>query len=252
MMFLKIFSCDTFEEDQERLFQSLRNTEKAKEHTGLFYPGPFRLLILKDGRVVKRGLVSMVPESDAGQLIKRDGLFKIENFRSTEPQFFQELYMSYGARCLIGKYISYEQPVEERIQDLTSLDRTSPELKEQLLKIIKNNKKYFILTGSDSRDKLGCCPSELVTGANRLMSAGILDSYRDPAPGETCPVSIYAFKNEMKITGNDLQFNIDNDFRQVILKKLEKKMNSGFRDFNKMDTSGIYINNSYSCASEIL
>ena len=122
---------------------------------------------------------------------------------------------------------------EDRTTDLTSLDRSSPELKEHLLKLIKNNKKYFILTGSDSRDKLGCCPSELVTGANKLMSAGILDAYQKPAPGETCPVSIYAFKNEMKIIDNDLQFNIDNDFRQIILKKLEKKMNSWFRFLTK-------------------
>lgn len=229
----EVFNYDTFEEDQERLFKLLYDAEKNEDRVSLFYPGPFRLLILNDGSVVKRGQLTMVPKSFMEQLIKRDGLFKIENLKCSEPLFFQELYSSSGASCLLENDFENDLPERERETDFTKLNRISREMKERLLNLIRNNKKYFILTGSDSGDKLGCCPSEVVTEANRLENAGILDAYRQPGADESCPVTIYAFRNEIKTSDNDLQFNIDNDFRQLILQKLQSKTDYHFRDFTR-------------------
>ena len=52
--------------------------------------------------------------------------------------------------------------------------------------------------------------------ADNLVRASILSASREPAAADACPVTIYAFKNEIVSTLGDLQFNRDKDFRQEV------------------------------------
>jgi len=219
----EIFDCNSFEDDSEELFQMISKREKEEEAEDLFYPGPFRLLILKDGRIIKRGQVSRIPKSDVKQLMAKDGLFRIGDKEASPTLFFNELYSANGSMCLLDNLLTSELTEPEREADFTQLRRISPELKEHLLRLIEKNKKYFLLTGSDLSDISGCCPSEIVTEANRLAKAGILDSNTTPETEETCPVTIYAFINEIKNVDNELQFNIDYEFRERVHKIIHDK-----------------------------
>ena len=58
----------------------------------LFYPGPFRYLILDDGTIVSRGKVNDIPEEVSKLLIKKDGLVRAEKEEHAELQYFQVLY----------------------------------------------------------------------------------------------------------------------------------------------------------------
>ncbi len=229
----EIFNCSTFEEDQEKLYQLAKERKKAEGGEELFYPGPFRLLIMSDGRIIRRGQNTLVPKSEAGLLKKKDGLFRLKNFKSIKPEFFSELYRTHGARCLLENYLQYDISESKGETDLSALGKISKELEEHLLKLIEHDRKYFILTGSNTDDISGCCPSEAVTEANRLAKSGILASYNQPVSEDACPVTIYAFKNEISVINNGLHFNIDKDFRQIILKKLKDKSNITFKFLTK-------------------
>jgi hypothetical protein len=229
-----IFNCDSLENDYDELHKMLQDAQPGIELSDLFYPGPFRLLILKDGRVIKRGRNSLVPASFEKQLKNLDNLFKLKNIQSDKIVFFQEIHAQYGSRCLLDIIPVDEVPAEKPETDLSALNKLSPEIKGQLLKLINANKKFFVLIGSDVGDKLGCCPSEVVTAANRLAAAGVLESYRQPVPGETCPVTVYAFRNEMQIKDHDLVFEINENLRKIILDKLNSKTNYSFRHIARL------------------
>jgi hypothetical protein len=102
------------------------------------------------------------------------------------------------------------------IPDLSVLTTVSRDLKNRMLRIIENHKEYFILTGSNREDEFGCCPSDEVTMADNLVRAGILSASRERAAADACPVTIYAFRNEIVSTLGDLQFSQDKDFRQEV------------------------------------
>jgi hypothetical protein len=217
------FNCDTFEGDNEKLFQMVREPETEAKLVSMFYPGPFRLLVLSDGRIIHRGEVTSVSASDADLLIEKEGLFRSSAGNAIEPSFFKELFNLSGARCLLDNKLVRKNSEENAVTDFESLNNISEALKDQLLKLIKDNKKYFILTGSDINDKLGCCPSEMVTEANRLKRAGILDSFGQSAQDDSCTVTTYAFRNEINVVGNEPVFRIDSSFRLNVKDKLEKK-----------------------------
>ena len=217
------FNCDTFESDNEVLYKMIKESAKDSKSADLFYPGPFKLLIMNDGRIIRRGEVTSVPVSDAELLIEKEGLFRSTVSSPVEPAFFRELYKISGSGCLLDKKLIKKNPEKDIAADLGSLNNISENLKEQLLKVIKEERKYFILTGSDKNDKLGCCPSELVTEANRLKRAGILDSFGQSAQDDSCTVTTYAFRNEITVIDNEPVFKIDNSFRLQVKEKLEKK-----------------------------
>jgi hypothetical protein len=228
-----IFNCDTFESDNTQLFQMVKEPGAESELVDLIYPGPFRLLIMEDGRIIHRGQTTRVPKSDVSGLIEKDRLFRNGNESPGQPLFFKEIYRLYGTGCLLDKKIIPELIEKEVTTDFNILKKISDELKEHILNLIRDNKKYFILTGSDTEDKLGCCPSEIITEANRLKRAGILDSFQQSVPDESCPLTIYAFKDEIKINDNDLQFRINDPFRKLVFKNLQNNTGDRFRFYAK-------------------
>jgi hypothetical protein len=227
------FDCNTFESDNEKLFREVKETDEAEKLVNMFYPGPFRLLILDDGRIVHRGESVAVPESETDMLVEKDGLFRSSLGFIREPKGFKEIYRLDGARCLLENRPVFKISSKEVSTNLNALDKISENLKDQLLKLIKENKKYFILTGSDKDDKLGCCPSEIVSEANGLTRSGILGSFRQAVPEESCPVTIYAYKNEIDVIDFKPQFRIDSSFRKIIKDKLQKKSGNKFESFSK-------------------
>jgi len=70
-------------------------------------------------------------------------------------------------------------------------------MKRRLRTVLSRGEEYFILTGSDPGQKDGCCPSNDVGIANRLVEKGILDSRGELANSE-CPVTLYAFATEIR------------------------------------------------------
>jgi hypothetical protein len=219
------FNCDTFEDDNEAMFKMVNESSPGSKFVSMFYPGPFRLLVMNDGRIIRRGEVTAIPVSESELLFARDGLFRSSVSIPAEPSFFRELYKLSGARCLLDKKLIRKNSEVYNVTDFESLKNISETLKDQLLKLIQEGKKYFILTGSDKDDKLGCCPSEMVTEANRLTRAGILDSFGQSPQDDSCTVTTYAFRNEINVVDDEPVFRIDSSFRLQVKEILEKKRN---------------------------
>ncbi len=106
--------------------------------------------------------------------------------------------------------------------DLSALDEMPSETKERLLKLIASQSKYFIITGSDPLDLKGCCPSDGVRAANKLVEAGILQVVQSKSTPDSCPVNIYAFSGEIKKGDSKPEFTVNREFRQNINAYLTK------------------------------
>lgn len=91
------------------------------------------------------------------------------------------------------------------------------------MRLIEEDRKYFILTGSDPSDPFGCCPSEEVAQANRLVRAGILSPWRQGVSSEGCPVTIYAFRGELQLAAGAVQFHPEKAFRERVRAAMEKR-----------------------------
>lgn len=62
------FDCDTFDADSERLVSAVSGIRACDGvYVAAVYPGPFRALVLSDGSVVRRGIASLVGESQVAQ-----------------------------------------------------------------------------------------------------------------------------------------------------------------------------------------
>ena len=187
-----------FETDQSLLFNQLKVLKMNSENRNvLFYPGPFRSLILQDGTMVRRGKWSSIPESMANDLIRKDGLFVLNGNQEVKAPYFQEEYTKYGSACLLDDFKPVAIVRPEIETDFSKFHAISDKFRTRLLRVIDNGKKHFILIGNDASDKLGCCPSEEVTDANFLVKYGILDALAEPIQGDSCPVTMYAFKGEI-------------------------------------------------------
>ena len=141
------FNCDIFEGDKEILNKMISESVKDSKSADLFYPGPFKLLVMNDGRIIHRGEVTAVPVSETQRLIEKEGLFRSSLSSHGEPSFFRELYKVSGSGCLLDKKLIKRDPTEAIVTDLESLNNVSEPLRAQLLKLILEEKKYFILTG---------------------------------------------------------------------------------------------------------
>jgi hypothetical protein len=215
---------DDFDSTLSRLYESLKETRADRENRKmLFYPGPFRLLILQDGTIARRGKWNAIPSTMADQLIHEEGLIISKSVQQEEPVFFQEQYEEMGASALMDELKLEKQEKSEYSTFLNSLEHISKALKDRLLRLINEKKKYFVLVGSDQSDKLGCCPSEEVTEANRLVKSGILTAYSEPDQGEACPLTFYGIKGEMTLADTGLEVNFNDRFRKQIQNRLIRK-----------------------------
>ena len=61
---------------------------------------------------------------------------------------------------------------------------------------------------------MGCCPSDEVGEANRLVEAGVLSAISQEVYGNACPVSYYAFKDEIFVHEEDIQFKKNQEIRR--------------------------------------
>ncbi len=224
------FDCDTFESDVSRLANTLTELPPNEElSTAILYPGPFKILILDDGTMIHRGVPVLVSDSAVRSLIKSDKCIQLigklaEN--AEKPINFIDAYKNQGAVCLIEipEISSQLDPVNTT--DLSILDESPAEMKQRLVKLIESDSEYFIITGSDARDLNGCCPSDGVKAANRLVEAGVLQVARADSAPDACPVNIYAFSGEMRAKDTRPQFTINQEFRQEIKNYINRKEKS--------------------------
>ena len=181
---------DPFLADAKRLVAWLGLPAGTKDRVVVFYPGPFKLLILKDGAIVRRGQPIRLPAEQAKELEQQEGAWLNPKIWSvaTDPRNYAALYRERGAICLLE---SLDPP------DLDALDSAPETMRKRLLTLIERGEDYFLLTGSDPGQKDGCCPSNDVGAANQLVQAGIL-SATDSMTNPDCPVTIYAFASEIR------------------------------------------------------
>ncbi len=218
----ELFEWDNFEKLLEKLFSIVREKKHQEEFKDMFYPGPFKLLVLADGTIVHRGRINKVPVKETRKLVKTDGLFSFDGQTAGQHESFTELYLVEGPRCLLKKTQRAIVTGNDPVPELSMLTTISRDLKNRMLRIIESQKDYFILTGSNREDEFGCCPSDEVTMADNLVRAGILSASHERTAADACPVTIYAFSNEIVSTLGNLQFRQDKDFRQEVRYRLKK------------------------------
>lgn len=100
------------------------------------------------------------------------------------------------------------------IINLKALEDAPDEMKQRILRLIESNSEFFIISGSDPLDLKGCCPSDGVGAANRLVDAGILQVVRRKSENNSCPVNIYALSGEIKTDGIEPEFIINRQLRE--------------------------------------
>lgn len=206
------FDCDTFEADAATLAASL-STSVAGERTSIFYPGPFKLLILRNGDLVRRGQAVAVDAALAKELMAKDGA--ITAAAGVEPSNYLREYAERGALCLLGELPFRESRSPARAPDLEAVVDASGPMRRRLLKLIERGDDYFILVGSDPADAEGCCPSDDVGRANALVKAGVLESWQASAEA-SCPSTVYALAGEIAARGGQPAFTKNEGLRSSV------------------------------------
>ena len=217
------FDCDTFEADAKALAASLNPPPARESGTPLLYPGPFKLLILRDGTMLRRGRLELLSRDHAEELKTRDAAWidppGIPG-PAVKPENFIERYRSEGAACLLGD-LSLQPRAAGKDPEFDALDELPAAMKRRLLAVLSRNEDYFILTGSDPAQKDGCCPSNDVGVAHRLVEAGILDSHGAGANSD-CPLTLYAFSSEIRAGVGKPTFVRSDAFRAAVRERLER------------------------------
>jgi hypothetical protein len=231
------FDCNTFEADAARLAQvSFAVIPASEARTAVCYPGPFRLLVLRDGSMLRRGVPLSIPASLVDDLRLRDHLVVLPDggLDGVRPApLYPVLYRSEGPRCLLaGPATGSAEPVPETGASpfgagtvpraaREALNRTSKEMRLRLRRAITREEPYLVLTGSDPEQMGGCCPSTLVGAANRLVEAGLLVCYRPPAPPDACTTTLYAFAGELAVQAGEPRFTVNPELRRTLASALE-------------------------------
>jgi hypothetical protein len=211
------FDCDTFQSDAVALASTLAGRAPSAERLAVFYPGPFRLLILADGTLIRRGRSTLVPAAAARELEAKDGA-RVGDAQGEEPENYVTLFKARGAACLLDELGA--PPGPGRPTDLGVLADASDVMRRRLLAMIARGDPYFILTGSDPSQKDGCCPSNEVGEANALVRGGILEALDGPG-NASCPVTVYAFQGEI-VQGKSPDFKRNGPLRQSVSERIQR------------------------------
>lgn len=240
------FNCDTLERDSAALMDKLSNMPAAAglEFRAVLYPGPFRLLVLDDGSVVRRGVPVRIAEDQAAKLAGSDGLLPWPDTAGAVAQPAGQYRMIYNAQGAAGVFDAVsvktgEVPVRKTVDvDGMTFASCLPELVEQLRRMIERNAPYVVFSGSDPADPLGCCPSEQVGQANRLVAAGVLSKFDQPAPPDSCTTAFFAFAGEIEIADGAPVFRINTEMRSkvatVLGAGLDRSAGSGSRQLLRL------------------
>jgi hypothetical protein len=237
----KPFDCDDFDANVEELGRMLASVQPEVRRTTLFYPGPFRKLLLRDGSIVERGRLNSVPESLSSALIKKDLCLRASGQLQPDPVFFQRIDSGEGVALLLEHREDGAFVANEKERDFSVLRTLKPALRRRLRSMIESGKKYMVLTGSDPLEIHGCCPSSEVGEANRLVRSGILDAVRHPLPSDACPVTTYAFRGEISMHQDGMNVAIDEDLRHEVLQRLRIAFAGGARAILKWLLIGILV-----------
>jgi hypothetical protein len=207
-------------------------TISAQQMRAVFYPGPFSLLVLKDGSILRRGAVTSIPASLVADLQSRDGLIPVPSEHTWEAgraAHYPRIYKTLGSGCLLdvvvearrdaagsGELDALKSDTAAAVSDpdWEALRDTTHDIRQRLLRLLECAEPYFVLSGSDPRDSGGCCPSAEVGAANRLVDGGVLACYRTPGPPDACSTTIYAFAGEICITDGRPHFTINTRVRE--------------------------------------
>lgn len=219
----KIFDCNTLEDDLSFLYKKLKDVRIEEVRVNAFYPGPFKILILSDGTIVRRGKVNSIPEVQQYQLAGSDRIQQATSEVENCAVYFQEQYPQHGSLCLTDEESFRRGQIKsvDYATDLNALTGIHRKIRHRLTDLVESNRKYFILTGSDPSDDLGCCPSNEVGEANRLVRSGILSSVAQEGHNDACPVTIYAFQGEIVQNENDLHFELNEELRRLVMPRLK-------------------------------
>lgn len=185
------FDCDTLADDAARVASGVEGTEEPPARA-VVYPGPFRYAVARDGTLLHRGVPAAVPESLA-EALKSAGRAVEVRLRAPPARRFQDLYGRYGPLFLVGRGAG-EAPA--RMPDFGALEGLSDPLRTRLRRMLDRDDSYLMVQGSDPAEG-GCCPLPQVGELNRLVRAGLLDSWVSPMSGE-CPVTVYAPAGEIE------------------------------------------------------
>lgn len=216
------FNCDTFEKDSAALITRLAGVSEngGTELCEVLYPGPFRLLVLDDGSVVRRGVPVRIPEDLAEKITVSDGLI-LDHKMGEVPVAgkYQELYATRGAAAVLDDVTVRMVGTAKQVKAGFGVEvfvSCLPELLEQLRRMIERNAPYVVFSGSDPADPLGCCPSEQVGQANRLVEAGVLSKYEVPAPPDSCNTTFFACAGEIEVVDGEPRFSVNVPLREKI------------------------------------
>jgi len=108
----------------------------------------------------------------------------------------------------------------DKQKDLSALNNISNEMRKRLLAMIKRRDPHFILTGSDPSECGGCCPSNEVGHASRLVFAGILEFWQPCCGEDACPSRFYSFSGERLPNTSPPEFKPNEDLRAVVAARL--------------------------------
>jgi hypothetical protein len=224
------FDCDTWEDDLARAAASLPAAVAETAREPLLYPGPFRCLILDDGTMLRRGVVSCVPSAAVPALVGTDGCLPAPVSAGGEEAAaapsFQTQYAALGGR-LFAEELDPRSVLSAPTVDLDALATVTPSLAQRLTACIRDGRDFMMLTGSDPADDYGCCPADDVGEANRLVAAGVLSSVCQPQPADACPVTVYAFGGELRTIDGSLRFIQDAGLRAEVRGRLNARGGGG-------------------------
>lgn len=224
------FDCNTVVADAARLAgQPFAAPVAGEPMATVCYPGPFKLMVLKDGSILRRGACVAIPQRLVSDLVARDKLYCVPDRHASgaaTPMSYPATYRTAGAGCLleaVAAAVASPAAAAEAGEALpltetgrAALKRCSRELRQRLQRLIAAQDPYFILSGSDPRDAGGCCPSTQVGEANRLVEAGALASYSAAAAPEACTTTTYALPGEIRLQGGHPSFVIQTVIRKEV------------------------------------
>ncbi len=223
----KPFDCDNFENSTASLAKRLKGTSgSSREPVPVMYPGPFRIIILKDGSMLRRGEITLLHPEQA-RLLKasKEALIldgeEIASRDLTPARSFLTSHQSRGSLCLKDAWWVDGTTTLKKAVAYQALGKINETTQRRIGELIARRRSYFILTGSDPRDEYGCCPSDDVGSANRLVEAGILHFLAWPAPPGTCPTTIYAFRGEIEQKDGRPTFSFNDELRKQVQSHLE-------------------------------